>query len=450
MNSFDLIILGAGSGGVATAIRAAKYGAKVAIIEKKDIGGTCVNLGCVPKKVMFNTSLIAETLELALDYGFEIEKPKFDWQSLISKRQAYIEKLRQAYQKKLREHQINYIEGRGQFVDDHTIEVNNDKYQAKHILIATGSEPFMPNDIKGTELALDSNGFFSLKSLPKKVAIIGAGYIGVELAGILHHLGSEIHLLVKGEEILNGFDTLLSDKLLNIMSNQGIFIHKNHHAKEIIAEANGKKAILCKKGTSIDNLDAVIIAIGRRPRSDQLNIESTSVKLDDKGYIEVDEFQNTSAPSIYALGDITRAKALTPVAIAAGRKLADRLFGGHKEAKLDYDNIASVVFSHPPIGTVGLSEAEALKKYGQNQIKIYKTQFTPMQMALSDKKIETAMKIITLGKDEKIIGLHIIGNAADEMLQGFAVAVKMGACKSDFDNTIAIHPTSSEELVTMI
>lgn len=446
---FDLIVLGGGSGGIASAVRAAKYGAKVAVIEQSHLGGTCVNLGCVPKKIMFNASMIAETIHKSYDYGFSSIHLKLDWDKLVSKRNAYIERLRENYTKRFKEFKITQIHGTGTFEDQNSILVDNKIYKAKHIIVATGGEPELPH-ISGIQHAIDSDGFFSLTKLPHKVAIIGSGYIGVELAGVLNGLGSETHLLMRGNRPLSRFDSMLGDTLQEIMLQQGIYIHPNHKAHAINLHSDGRKSIVCSSGSIIHDIDVVICAVGRKPRTGNLNLQKLNVKTDKKGLIRVDKYQNTSVKGIYALGDVTNGPALTPVAIAAGRRLADRLFGQQPKARLNYDNISSVVFSHPPVGSVGLSEQEAIEKHGLEQIKIYQTRFNPMYDALSEDKIPTAMKLVTLGKKEKIIGLHVIGYGADEMLQGFGVAIKMGACKKDFDNTVAIHPTSAEELVTMV
>jgi len=447
---FDLIILGGGSGGVASAIRAARYGAKVALVEQSYLGGTCVNLGCVPKKIMFNASLVAEHLRKAQDFGFTLGDFKLDWEKLVSKRNTFIEQLRQNYKKRLAEHKITVLEGKGFFVSQNTIEVGGNHYQAEHIIIATGGEPKMPDNMPGIQYAIDSDGFFLLTTRPNKVAIIGSGYIGVELAGVLHSLGAETHLLIRGPRPLSRFDSLLGDTLNEIMVKQGIHTHLNHKAQCINLQKDKRKEIICQNDVAISDLDSIIVAVGRIPRTTELNLDKIQVKRDANDLIEVDAYQNTSVPGVYAIGDVTNAPKLTPVAIAAGRKLADRLFGGQKNAHLDYNNYCSVIFSHPTIGSIGLSEDDALALYGKEKIKIYQTRFNPLFDALSEEKTPTAMKLITLGKEEKIIGLHVIGYGADEMLQGFGVALKMGACKSDFDNTIAIHPTSAEELVTMV
>lgn len=447
--NFDLIVLGGGSGGIASAIRAARHGAKVAVIEETYLGGTCVNLGCVPKKVMFNAALIADMLHKAPDYGFSTVKSTLNWQLLVEKRNNYINRLREIYAQRFREHAITHIPGRGLFVDSNTLEVCGKHYTAEHIIIATGGKPIYPNDLIGAEHAIDSDGFFQLMTRPDKVAIIGSGYIGVELASVLHGLGSETHLLLRGDRPLSHFDEMLGDTLAEIMQQQGLLLHPNHQAKQIVMQADGKKTIKCESKAEIQDLDTVIVAVGRAPQTQDLNLTAIGLKPDNQGFILVDRYQNTAVSGVYAIGDVTKAPALTPVAIAAGRKLADRLFNNQTDACLNYENICSVIFSHPPIGSVGLSEKDAINQFGKDEIKIYKTKFNPMFDALSDKKTPTAMKLVTQGENEKIIGLHIIGNNADEMLQGFGVAVKMGACKKDFDETLAIHPTSAEELVTI-
>lgn len=446
---FDLIVLGGGSGGIASAIKAAKYGATVAVIEQSHLGGTCVNLGCVPKKIMFNAASIAKTINSSSNYGIYINETKFNWSTLVKKRNAYIERLRKNYSNRFEEFKITLIKGIGTFHNDHSIAVDGTIYKAEHIIIATGGEPAFPV-IDGIHHAIDSDGFFSLSKQPQKVAIIGSGYIGVELAGILNGLGSETHLLIKGPRPLSRFDSMLGDHLLQLMQKQGIHTHLNHRAQAIHLHSDGKKSIVCQSGSIIQNIDVIIAAVGRKPRTAHLNLDKIHVKTDSRGIVLVDKYQNTTTQGIYAIGDVTEGPALTPVAIAAGRRLADRLFGKQQNAHLNYDNICSVVFSHPPVGSVGLTEQAAIEQHGKEHIKIYQTQFNPMYDALSDEKTPTAMKLITLGPQEKIIGLHVIGYGADEMLQGFGVAIQMGACKKDFDNTVAIHPTSAEEFVTMV
>jgi glutathione reductase (NADPH) len=398
---------------------------------------------------MFNASLISEFLHKSHDYGYNPTTSKLDWNKLVIKRNNYIEKLRASYAQRFKQFNITPINGTGSFHDKNTILVNDTVYKAEHIIIATGGEPSLPN-IQGIQHSIDSDGFFSLTRQPHKTAIIGSGYIGVELAGILNALGSETHLLMRGNRPLSRFDSMIGDTLQEIMLQQGISIHPNHKAHSINLHSDGKKSIVCHSGSIISDIDVIICAVGRKPRTSNLNLDKIKVKYDANGLIRVDRYQNTSIKGIYAIGDVTNGPALTPVAIAAGRRLIDRLFGEQPKARLNYDNICSVVFSHPPAGSVGLSEQDALNKYNEKEIKIYQTRFNPMFDALSEDKTPTAMKLVTLGKKEKIIGLHVIGYGADEMLQGFGVAIKMGATKKDFDNTVAIHPTSSEELVTMV
>jgi glutathione reductase (NADPH) len=445
-NTFDLIVLGSGSGGMASAMRARRYGARVAVIEKAHLGGTCVNLGCVPKKVMFNATMIAGMLHKASDYCFSPVNAAFDWSLFVEKRNAYVERLREIYNKRYRDHDVTQIRGYGRFVTKNKIEVNGCEYTAPHIIIATGGEPTALN-IPGSQYVIDSDGFFDLTMKPKRVAVIGSGYIGVELAGILQGLGVETHLLVRKHQPLQRFDSMLGPALVHNMQQQGIILHTHFQAKEIIAQSNGLYSVVSEKNVIINDIDVVISAIGRNPCTSNLNLDAIGINVDEHGFIPVDQYQNTAVNGIYAVGDITPAVALTPVAIAAGRTLSDRLFGQQPDVYLNYDHIGSVVFSHPPIGTVGLSEQDAIKKYGKDNIKVHQKQFNPMFEALSEHKTPAIMKLITLGVDEKIIGLHLIGYGVDEILQGFVVALKMGARKCDLDRTIAIHPSSAEELV---
>lgn len=447
--TFDLLVLGGGSGGIASAIRAAKYGAKVGVIEQHHLGGTCVNLGCVPKKLMYNASLIASMIDKAPSYGFNPCSPLLDWYKLVSNREQYIKQLHRIYEKRFAEFGITKISGHGTFINPNTLGVEKKRYQANHIIIATGGKPLQPQSIEGIEHSIDSDGFFSLKSQPKHVAIVGGGYIGVELAGVLHGLGSKTHLLIRGPRPLRRFDSMLGNTLLQIMQKEQLHVHPNQSIKSIQIQKNGKKTLHGDEGFLLQDLDAVIVAVGRSPCTSDLGLESLGVDTNKQGLIVVDPYQNTSVKGIYAIGDVTTAPALTPVAIAAGRRLCDRLFGGQKEARLKHDSVCSVVFSHPPVASVGLSEEQALEKYGEEAIKVYQTTFNPLFDALSEKKTPTAMKLVTKGPEETIIGIHIIGYFADEMLQGFGVALNLGVRKQDFDNTIAIHPTSSEELVTM-
>lgn len=446
---YDLICIGGGSGGIAAANRAGMHGAKVLVIEKHLLGGTCVNVGCVPKKIMWFGSDIAHTLHLAKDYGFAVDYQGHDWAALVKAREHYIDNIRKAYGKYFKQNGVTHVQGTAQFVDRHTIEINGqDLVTAKYIIVATGGYPTVP-DIPGAEYGITSDGFFELEQRPNKALVIGAGYIAVELAGMLHHFGCDTTLMVRKEKPLRRFEPMLGDTLVEIMEQQGLNLLTHHVPKEIIKEADGTLTVDCENDYKVCGFDTVIWAVGRTPATSQLNLSVANVFADNRGYIPVDDYQNTNVEGIFAIGDICGHVELTPVAIAAGRRLATRLFAGQADLHLDYHNIPTVVFSHPPIGTVGLSEPEAIAEYGEDNVNVYNARFTSMFTAITSQREPTVMKLVVVGKEEKIVGCHIVGVGADEMLQGFAVAIKMGARKADFDNTVAIHPTSAEELVTM-
>jgi glutathione reductase (NADPH) len=438
---YDMIAIGAGSGGLSAVERASEYGKKCAIIEMKTIGGTCVNVGCVPKKVMWYAANTAATINNASGFGFEVGSVDFSWIKLKQGRDNYIRGITTWYDGHLKSLGIDYIKGFGQLIDNNTVSVNGQQITADHIVLSPGSTPFVPN-IEGGEFGITSNGFFELTDLPKKVAIVGGGFIAVELAGMLNSLGSDVTLIIRSNNLLNGFDAMVVDTLTKEYQKQGIAIVPNTDISKL--DSNGN--IHCNNGI-LEVFDEVIWAMGRSPMTNDIGLETIGLTTDSKGFIQTDKYQQTNIKGIYAIGDATGRAALTPVAIAAGRRLSDRLFNGMSDRHLNYDNIPSVVFSHPPIGTVGLSEKEAREKF--KDIKIYQSSFTPMADALLEHQMQTALKLICAGDDEKVIGCHIIGEGADEMLQGFAVAIKMGATKSQLDDTVAIHPTSSEELVTL-
>ncbi len=443
---YDLIAIGAGSGGLSVAERAARYGAKCAVVERGALGGTCVNVGCVPKKVMWFGANIAETLSDAAGYGFKVGEYSFDWASLKTARDQYVHGINDWYKTYLVDSKIDEISGSAVFVNKNTIEVNGEIYSADHIVVAVGGAPMVPT-IPGADLGITSDGFFELEQLPKKVVVVGSGYIAVELAGVLNSLGADVTMLLRKEHLLREFDAMLREGLLQEMIDDGINILSRTEVKEITQD-EGLLNILTRDDQQLTGFDQLIWAIGRAPLSANLQLDKAGVHKDENGYIVSDKFEQTNVQGIYAIGDVTGRAALTPVAIAAGRRLADRLFGGMKDRHLTYENISSVVFSHPPIATVGLTEDEARTQHGE-AVKIYQTRFTAMYHAISGREQHTAMKLVTVGAQEKVVGCHIIGAGADEMLQGFAVAIRMGATKKDFDDTIAIHPTSSEELVTM-
>lgn len=448
MREYDYIAIGGGSGGIASINRAASYGQKCAIIEAKYLGGTCVNVGCVPKKVMWYGAQIAEAINLyAPDYGFDVTVNQFDFAKLRESREAYIDRIHQSYERVLGNNKVDVIRGFAKFVDAHTVEVNGELIKAKHILIATGGRPSHPN-IEGAEYGIDSDGVFALKALPKRVAVVGAGYIAVELSGVLHSLGVETHLFVRKHAPLRNFDPLIVETLVEIMNSEGATLHTHAIPQKVVKNDDGSLTLFLEDGRS-QTVDCLVWAIGRVPMTDQLNLEAAGVKANSKGFIEVDKYQNTNVQGIYAVGDNTGAVELTPVAVAAGRRLSERLFNNKPTEHLDYNLIPTVVFSHPPIGTVGLTEPQAIEQYGAENVKVYKSTFTSMYTVVTQHRQPCRMKLVCAGPEEKIVGLHGIGFGVDEMIQGFAVAIKMGATKKDFDNTVAIHPTGSEEFVTM-
>ena len=448
MREYDIIAIGGGSGGSATMNRAAMYGAKAAVIEGNIIGGTCVNVGCVPKKVMWYGAQVSETLKnYAADYGYTIGETSFDFKTLRKNREAYIERSRQAFSNNCNRNGVDYIEGYARFVDKNTVEVNGEHIRAKHIVISTGSYAFVPN-VPGSELGGTSDDVFAWEELPESVSIIGAGYIAVELAGVLHALGVKTDLFVRKGGPLRGFDQGIVEVLVEEMKKNGQPLHTHKVPQKLEKLDNGDIQIHFEDGTTHTS-QKVIWAVGRKANVHQLNLEAAGVELTERGFIQVDEYQNTTTPGIYALGDVSGEKELTPVAIKAGRILAERLFNGKTDAKMDYELIPTVVFSHPAIGSIGLTQEQAEAKYGVENIKVYQSTFAGMYSAITVHRQMTKLKLITLGEEEKVIGLHGIGGGIDEMIQGFAVAVKMGATKADFDATVAIHPTASEEFVTM-
>lgn len=447
MEKFDLIALGGGSGGLAVAQRAAEHGARAAVVENGPLGGTCVNVGCVPKKVMWYGAEIAHALEDASAYGFDVEVRGHDWVALVDARDTYVHRLNRIYAANLDRRGVEHLPGWGRIVAPGTIEVGERTVHAPHIVIATGGRPQRPQ-VEGVELGITSDDFFALRQRPERVAIVGSGYIAVELAGVLNALGSEVMVLVRHDGVLREFDSLLRDTLMNEMAAQGIRVVTRARVRSLDRAANGLLRYHCESGAIYDGFDAVIWAIGRAPNTAGIGLESVGVPVDDENNIIVDPYQATRVEGIYAVGDVTGRAQLTPVAIAAGRRLADRLFGGMPDRHLDYRNIPTVVFSHPPLGTVGMSEHEARAEYGED-VRIYQSSFTSMYHAVTERRPRAAMKLVTVGDEERVVGCHVIGSGSDEMLQGFAVAVRMGARKCDLDDTVAIHPTSAEELVTL-
>lgn len=443
---FDLIVIGAGSGGLAVAEKAAQFGRKVAVIDPGPLGGTCVNAGCVPKKLMWYAATLAHAVQDAPRYGVKLTTQGIDWPALVQGRDRYVADLNAYWSGYLESKAITRLEGHGRFIGPKTVQVNDSVFSADHVVIAVGGQPGVPT-LPGAELGITSDGFFQLREQPRRVAVIGGGYIGVELSGVLRALGAEVTLIAREQNLLHRFDPMISEVLAEEMQQQGITLHREVRVTGLVKTSRGI-AIDTDKSVQLDGFDTVIWAVGRTANTANLDLAATGLHCEAGGVIAVDAYQNTAVLGIYAVGDVTGKSALTPVAVAAGRALAERLFAKRPERKIDYDNIPSVVFTHPPIGTVGLTEPEAHAAYG-NSVVIYETQFTPMRYALAAHGSRTAMKLVCVGAQQRVVGIHLIGDGVDEMLQGFAVAVKMGATKADFDSTIAIHPSSAEELVTL-
>lgn len=488
---YDYVVIGGGSGGIASAKRASTlYNKRVAVVEKSSLGGTCVNVGCVPKKVMWNAASLADTLNHDLThYGFrhgaDVART-FDWGKLKSARDAYVKRLNKIYENGFHSAKVELIRGHASFLDEHTLLVTssseaqeqNQKHDpllqpmtdlfktvtADKILIATGGRPMFLEGEGIQENCISSDGFFELESLPKVAVVVGAGYIAVELAGVLNSLGTEVHLVLRYETALRSFDDIIFKGLDEEMTKAGIHIHRNTNGVLKVLEEQdtadtkkrcSTKSVFLQNGEIISGADVVIMAVGRVPNIESLNLPNAQVLCTHRGYIQVDDLQNTTNPSIFALGDVCGKVELTPMAIAAGRRLADRLFGPSSlsMAHASYENVPTVVFSHPPIGTIGLTEHHAKHLHGEENIKVYTSTFANLFYGVFDMdpslKPKTRMKLVCLGDEERVVGIHCIGMGVDEMMQGFGVAMKMGATKADLDSCVAIHPTASEELVTM-
>ena len=444
---FDLIVIGGGSGGLACAQRAADHGARALVIESHRLGGTCVNVGCVPKKLMWNAAQLAHAAHEAHDYGFDLTLARHDWALLKRKRDAYIERLNGIYAANLERRGVTLLRARARLTAQHTVTAADNEYRAPHIVLATGGHPVVPS-IPGAAYGITSDGFFELPERPESVAIVGSGYVAVELAGVFSALASRLTIVLRGDRLIRSFEPFLGEHLRDAMRDDGIDIATEAVPTALIRDAAGQLTLEVADGRRLGPFNCVLWAISRIAAVSGLGLELLHVARDGAGFVHTDAYQESNVPGLYAIGDVTGRVQLTPVAIAAGRRLADRLFGGQQERRLDYENIPTVIFSHPPIGTVGLTEAEAQRRHGA-AVKVYTRSFVPLQHAITAHKPKTLMKLVTVGPEEKVAGVHIIGPGADEMLQGFAVAVRMGASKRDFDDTVAIHPTSAEELVTM-
>ena len=470
MNSilkYDLVVIGAGSGmsktpfsligGLACAKRAAGYGKKVAIIEKNRVGGTCVNVGCMPKKVMYNAATLREDIHLAKNYGFETSE-SFDWSILKHKRDEcvlrpsltarFIKRLNTNHANALKKNNVDYFEGFGHFVAPHQVQVSDGVIlEGNTVLIATGGKPVIP-DFPGNQYCGTSNTFWELETLPKRSLVIGGGYIAVELACILNILGSETFFSCRHDTPLRRYDPFVIDLLMAEMKRRGITEMPNTTIQRITQQSDSKYECAFSNGQVVSDVDFVLMATGRVPLLDGLGLEVAGVQTE-HGVVKVDAYQQTTAPGVYCIGDDIGKVDLTPVAIQTGRRLADRLFN-QQDSVMDFSNIPSVVFSHPPIATCGLTEARARERFGED-VRVYKTVFSNTMYALNspEDKPKTGMKLVCQKSTEKVLGVHMIGENVDEMLQGFAVAIKMGATKKDFDAACAIHPTSAEEMVTM-
>lgn len=442
---FDLFVIGAGSGGVRAARFAAGFGAKVAVAESRYLGGTCVNVGCVPKKLLVYGAHYHEDFEQAGGFGWTSGASSFDWSTLIANKNREIHRLNGIYRNLLVNSGVTLLEGHARLQDAHTVEVDGQRFSAKHILIATGGWPQVP-DIPGKEYAITSNEAFFLKELPRRVLVVGGGYIAVEFAGIFHGLGARTSLLYRRELFLRGFDRGVREHLRDELSKKGLDIQFNSDIARIDKQADGTLAATLKDGRVLE-ADCVFYATGRRPQLDSLGLESVAVDLDDRGYIKVDETYRTSEPSIFAIGDVIGKVQLTPVALAEGMALARHLFRPEEYRPVDYKLIPTAVFSLPNIGTVGLTEEEA--RGAGHKVKVFESRFRPMKLTLTESQEKTLMKLIVDADNDKVLGCHMVGPEAGEILQGIAIALKAGATKSVFDETIGIHPTAAEEFVTL-
>lgn len=445
---YDLIVIGAGSGGLATAKRAASYGARVAITENDRVGGTCVIRGCIPKKLMVYAADLGRSLTDADGYGWRGDSSQHRFPDLVRARNEVVANLEKTHKRLLEEAGVTLLHGDTKIVEANAVEVEGKRLTCERILVATGAMPSLPV-VDGIEHAVTSDGFFEKTKLPERVAVIGGGYIAVELAGICEGLGSEVHLIMRGDAPLRGFDEDIRAALLQGLRDSGIQVHTGATVRSITKAGEGVTLDVDAPdgGWKLDVDDALIYATGRIPNTKGLGLEEVGVTLAPDGAVVSDEDGNTAVPSILAVGDVTGRAMLTPVAIQAGRAMADRIWGG-KDTHMDYSNIPTAVFSDPPVGTVGLSEEEARAQYGDD-VRVYKSKFNPMLHMLSGRHQPTTMKMIVRESDERVLGCHIVGHDAGEIIQGFAVAVKMGATKADFDATVGIHPSTAEEFVTM-
>ena len=443
MSDFDLIVIGAGSGGVRGARMAAKTGARVAIVEEGDVGGTCVLRGCIPKKLLVYASHFAEDFRDAESFGWDRARPGFDWARLIANKDAEIARLNRVYLKLLEDHGVTLIEGRARLTAPHSVEVDGRTLRAKTILVATGSWPVLPA-IPGVEHAITSNEAFHLPRLPERIVIVGGGYIALEFAGIFHGLGSQVTLLVRGPEVLRGFDEDVRSALGAALGKSGIKVHRKTRALGIACDGD-TLTLETDKGESIA-ADKIMFATGRMPNTKDLGLEEIGVRFAANGAVRVDEYSQTAVPGIYAVGDVTARQMLTPVALAEAAAFVETVFNG-RPAKMDYRLVPSAVFSQPPVACVGLTEAEARREYPA--VDVYRASYRPLKHTLTGREVKTFMKLIADGATGRVLGCHMVGDNAPEIVQGLAVALTCGATKAQFDATIGIHPTDAEEFVTL-
>ncbi len=444
-HDFDLFVIGAGSGGVRAARFAAGFGAKVAVAESRYLGGTCVNVGCVPKKLLVYGAHFADDFEQAQGFGWTLGEADFNWQTLIANKNREIHRLNGIYRNLLVNSGVTLLEGHARIVDAHHVEVDGQRFSAERILIATGGWPQIP-DIPGREHAITSNEAFFLPQLPKRVLVVGGGYIAVEFAGIFHGLGADTTLLYRKDLFLRGFDRSVREHLSEELTKRGLNLQFNSDIQRIDKHADGSLSATLKDGRVLE-ADCIFYATGRRPMLDNLGLENVSVKLDDKGFIAVDEQFQTSEPSILALGDVIGRVQLTPVALAEGMAVARRLFKPEQYRPVDYAHIPTAVFSLPNIGTVGLTEEQAREQ--GHEVTVFESRFRPMKLTLTECQERTLMKLVVDADTNRVLGCHMVGPDAGEIIQGLAVALKAGATKQVFDETIGVHPTAAEEFVTM-
>jgi len=440
---YDLFVIGAGSGGVSASRRAAVFGAKAIICEEYRVGGTCVIRGCVPKKLFTYAAHYAEDFEDAVGFGWQEAHPGFDWPTLIANKDAEIDRLNGIYIKMLNNAGVDLIEDRGVLIDPHTVEVGGKTVTAETILVATGARPFQP-DFPGVEHTITSNEAFHLEELPQRAVVVGGGYIAVEFAGIFNGLGSQVTQLYRGEQILRGFDDDVRGMLAEEIGKKGIDLRVESQV-ERIEKSDGKLEVTISGGETI-SADIVMYATGRNPNTDGVGLTEAGVELDEKGAIKVDQYSKTSVANIYAVGDVTNRMNLTPVAINEGRAFAETLYANQPRS-VDYANIPHAVFSNPSVGVSGLSEARARQQY--DAVDIYKSRFRPMKHTLTGRDEQTLMKLIVDVATDRVVGVHMVGPDAAEIVQGMGIALTCGATKAQFDATIGIHPSAAEEFVTM-